>query len=72
MSLPRDLATIVLQWVARAENDYLNAEYVITMKDACPYDTVALVALRIFRHERDKSSDTTPPAIPGPRNPEQA
>ncbi len=44
MSLPRDLATIVLQWVARAENDYLNAEYVITMKDACPYDTVAFHA----------------------------
>ena len=38
-SLPEIIAE-VMRWVEKAENDFRNAEYVLTMQENCPYDTV--------------------------------
>ena len=31
----------VRRWVQKAENDFRNAEYVLTLKEDCPFDTVS-------------------------------
>ena len=41
MSAPPEIIAEVLRWVERAENDFRNAEYVLTMEQNCPFDTVA-------------------------------
>ncbi len=40
MSAPPEIVDEVRRWVEKAENDFRNAEYVLTMKDNCPFDTV--------------------------------
>lgn len=30
----------IRRWIEKAENDFRNAEYVITLKEDCPFDTV--------------------------------
>jgi HEPN domain-containing protein len=40
MSNPPEIAGEVRRWVEKAENDYRNAKYVLTMKEHCPFDTV--------------------------------
>ncbi|MFH1114530.1 MAG: HEPN domain-containing protein [Pseudomonadota bacterium] len=41
MSTRRDIIAEVRRWVEKAENDFRNAEYVLTMKEDCPFDTVS-------------------------------
>jgi hypothetical protein len=41
MNESREIAAEVRRWVEKAENDLRNAEYVMTMKEDCPFDTVA-------------------------------
>jgi HEPN domain-containing protein len=31
----------IRRWVEKAENDFRNAEYVLTLKENCPFDTVS-------------------------------
>lgn len=38
--LPEIIAEI-RRWVEKAENDFRNAEYVLTLKENCPFDTVS-------------------------------
>lgn len=40
MTVPPDIAAEVMAWVDKAEHDLRNAQYVITMPDHCPTDTV--------------------------------
>jgi HEPN domain-containing protein len=40
MSKPPEVVVEVLRWVEKAESDFRNAEYVLTMKEDCPFDTV--------------------------------
>ncbi len=59
MSTRPEIAAEVRRWVAKADNDFRNAEYVLTLKENCPFDTVSyhcqqcvekyLKALLIFR-----------------------
>ncbi len=39
-TLPEVVAE-VRRWVQKAENDFRNAEYVLTLKEDCPFDTVS-------------------------------
>ena len=41
MSMQPEVAAEVRRWVEKAESDFRNAEYVLTLKDHCPFDTVA-------------------------------
>lgn len=40
MSQPLDIHTEVRRWIEKAEHDFRNSQYVLTMKEECPYDTV--------------------------------
>ena len=40
MNVRPDIIAEVRRWVEKAEHDLANAEYVITMKENCPFDTV--------------------------------
>jgi HEPN domain-containing protein len=40
MTTPPDIAAEVLGWVEKAEHDLRNAEFVLTMPEDCPTDTV--------------------------------
>jgi HEPN domain-containing protein len=40
MTERHDLTAEVRGWVEKAEHDFRNAEYVLTMEDDCPLDTV--------------------------------
>ncbi len=41
MSTRPEITAEVRRWVEKAENDFRNAEYVLTLKENCPYDTVS-------------------------------
>ena len=41
MSTRPEIAAEVRRWVQKAENDFRNAEYVLTLKVDCPFDTVS-------------------------------
>lgn len=43
MSAPRENEIVgeVNRWVEKAENDFRNAEYVLTLDENCPFDTVS-------------------------------
>jgi HEPN domain-containing protein len=40
MSKPPEIVSEVSRWVEKAESDFRNAEYVMTMRKDCPFDTV--------------------------------
>jgi len=40
MNEPPEHLENLLRWIEKAENDLRNGEYVLTLKDDCPYDTV--------------------------------
>ena len=40
MNERHDLTAQIRSWIGKAENDFRNAEYVMTMEDDCPFDTV--------------------------------
>jgi HEPN domain-containing protein len=44
MNEPPENATIVGQWVERAEHDFRNAEHTLTLEKDCPFDTVCFHA----------------------------
>ncbi|MEI6263033.1 MAG: HEPN domain-containing protein [Deltaproteobacteria bacterium] len=60
MTTPHEINAEVRRWVEKAENDFRNAEYVLTLKENCPFDTVSyhcqqcaekyLKALLIYRN----------------------
>jgi HEPN domain-containing protein len=41
MSTRPEIVAEVLRWMEKAENDFRNAEYVLTLKENCPFDTVS-------------------------------
>lgn len=41
MSTRPEITAEVRRWVEKAENDFRNAEYVLTLKENCPFDTVS-------------------------------
>ncbi|MBI4772733.1 MAG: HEPN domain-containing protein [Deltaproteobacteria bacterium] len=41
MSAPPEIIAEVRRWVEKADNDFRNAEFVLTMDRNCPFDTVA-------------------------------
>jgi hypothetical protein len=41
MTTPHEINAEVRRWVEKAENDFRNAEYVLTLKENCPFDTVS-------------------------------
>jgi len=41
MITPHEINAEVCRWIEKAENDFRNAEYVLTLKENCPFDTVA-------------------------------
>lgn len=41
MSTQPEMIAEIRRWVERAENDFRNAEYVLTLKENCPFDTIA-------------------------------
>ena len=41
MSTRPDIIDEVWRWVEKAENDFRTAEYVLTMEENCPFDTVS-------------------------------
>ena len=41
MSTRPEINAEVRRWMERAENDFRNAEYVLTLKENCPFDTIA-------------------------------
>lgn len=41
MNTSHDTDEEVRRWVEKAENDFRNAEYVMTLAENCPYDTVS-------------------------------
>lgn len=71
MSERRDLVERVRGWIEKAEHDLRNAEYVITLEEDCPFDTVCfhcqqcaekyLKALLIYREiDFPKTHDLIP------------
>jgi HEPN domain-containing protein len=44
MSSHDEIAEIIYQWVAKAENDWKNASYMLRLKTDCPTDTVCFHA----------------------------
>ena len=44
MSGQPDLAGSVAQWVSKADHDFRNAEYTLTLQEDCPFDTVCFHA----------------------------
>jgi HEPN domain-containing protein len=41
MNTPPEIVAQVQRWVYKAENDFRNAEYVLTLEENCPFDTVS-------------------------------
>jgi len=41
MNVPPEIIAEVRRWVEKGENDFRNAEYVLTLKENCPFDTVS-------------------------------
>jgi HEPN domain-containing protein len=41
MNRSPEIVDAVQRWVEKAENDFRNAEYVLTMQHNCPFDTVS-------------------------------
>jgi len=41
MSTRPEVIVEIRRWVQRAENDFRNAEYVLNLKENCPFDTVS-------------------------------
>ena len=41
MSARPEIIAEVRRWVEKAENDFRNAEYVLTLTENCPFDTVS-------------------------------
>jgi len=41
MSTPPEIIKEVRRWIEKAENDFRNAEYVLTLEENCPFDTVS-------------------------------
>src|SRR5271157_4774990 len=39
-----DLAKSVAQWASKADHDFRNAEYTLTLQEDCPFDTVCFHA----------------------------
>jgi hypothetical protein len=44
MSGRPDLARSVAQWASKADHDFRNAEYTLTLQEDCPFDTVCFHA----------------------------
>ena len=44
MNEPRDRSRTIRQWVEKAEHDLRNAEHTLTLREDCPFDTVAFHA----------------------------
>jgi HEPN domain-containing protein len=44
MSGRLDLARLVAQWASKADHDFRNAEYTLTLQEDCPFDTVCFHA----------------------------
>jgi HEPN domain-containing protein len=40
MNTRPEIVAEVRRWVKKAENDFRNAEYVLTLEENCPFDTV--------------------------------
>jgi len=40
MSQQHEIIVEAQRWIEKAENDFRNAEYVLTMPEKCPFDTV--------------------------------
>jgi HEPN domain-containing protein len=40
MNRPLEIIEEIRRWIEKAENDFRNAEYVMTMPENCPFDTV--------------------------------
>jgi HEPN domain-containing protein len=41
MNTPLEIVAQVQRWVNKAENDFRNAEYVLTLEENCPFDTIS-------------------------------
>ena len=41
MNMAPEIIVEILRWVEKAENDFRNAEYVLTLEENCPFDTVS-------------------------------
>ncbi len=41
MNTPPEIIAEVHRWVEKGENDFRNAEYVLTLVENCPFDTVS-------------------------------
>jgi HEPN domain-containing protein len=44
MSGPPDVARSVARWASKADHDFRNAEYTLTLQEDCPFDTVCFHA----------------------------
>ena len=44
MSGQPDLARSVAQWASKADHDFRNAEYTLTLQEDCPFDTACFHA----------------------------
>lgn len=41
MNEPPEIIAEIRRWIEKAENDFRNAEYVLTLEENCPFDTVS-------------------------------
>ena len=44
MSVPPEILRKIHQWVEKAEHDFTTAEYMLTLSEGCPFDTVCFHA----------------------------
>jgi len=44
MSVSPEIIHVIRQWTAKADNDLINAEHTLTLKNNCPFDTVCFHA----------------------------
>ena len=44
MSVPPEALLKIRQWVEKAEHDFTTAEYLLTLSEGCPFDTVCFHA----------------------------
>lgn len=44
MSAPPEIIRVVRQWVEKAEEDLINAEHTLTLRERCPFSTVCFHA----------------------------
>ena len=42
--LPDEMLKVIRQWINRAEEDFRNAEYTLTLKEDCPFGTICFHA----------------------------